>query len=144
MMTTLKNEDNLRNEDDLKSWLGVVEWVPKQCFQLLIPLKVANDTLALPIETIPVWVGSARSNSDYKAISASQQSWSLGLAELGKMLVKKNCGSKKNSKEFLVQKTFKSMKIIGQINFESKQILGPKKFCVKKFGFKNILGPKKF
>ena len=27
--------------------------------------------------------GSARSNSDYKAISASQQSWSLGLAELG-------------------------------------------------------------
>ena len=89
-------------------------------------------------------VGSARSNSDYKAISASQQSWSLGLAELGKMLVKKTVGQKKNSKEFLVQKTFKSMKIIGQINFESKQILGPKKFCVKKFGFKNILGPKKF
>ena len=27
--------------------------------------------------------GSGRSNSDYKAISASQQSWSLGLAELG-------------------------------------------------------------
>ena len=30
-----------------------------------------------------VWVGSVWSNSDYKAISASQQSWSLGLAELG-------------------------------------------------------------
>ena len=29
------------------------------------------------------WVGSGRSNSDYKAISASQQSLSLGLAELG-------------------------------------------------------------
>ena len=30
-------------------------------------------------------VGSAWSNSDYKAISASQQSWSLGLADLGKI-----------------------------------------------------------
>ena len=29
-------------------------------------------------------VGSAWSNSDYKAISASQHSWSFGLAELGK------------------------------------------------------------
>ena len=28
-------------------------------------------------------VGSGRSNSDYKAISASQYSWSFGLAELG-------------------------------------------------------------
>ena len=28
-------------------------------------------------------LGSARSNSDYNAISASQQSWSFGLAELG-------------------------------------------------------------
>ena len=31
-------------------------------------------------------VGSGRSNSDNKAISASQQSWSLGLAELGKKM----------------------------------------------------------
>ena len=29
------------------------------------------------------WVGSVWSKSDYKAISASQQNWSLGLAELG-------------------------------------------------------------
>ena len=55
----------------------------------LIHIKVANGSLALQIETIPgrvasVRVGLGRSNSDYKAISASQQSWSLGLAELGK------------------------------------------------------------
>ena len=48
-----------------------------------MPLKIANSSLALQIGTIPVWVGSVWSNSDYKAISASQQSWSLGLAELG-------------------------------------------------------------
>ena len=41
------------------------------------------------IGTIPGWVMSGRlgwgwSNSDFKAISASQQSWSIGLAELGK------------------------------------------------------------
>ena len=29
------------------------------------------------------WVGSTQSNRDYKAISASQQSWSFDLAELG-------------------------------------------------------------
>ena len=99
----------------------------------------------MQIGTILVRVKSVWSSSDHKAISASQQSLSLGLAELAKIMVKKIVGQKKkNSKEFLVQKTFKSMKIIGQINFESKQILGPKKICVKKFGFKNILGPKKF
>ena len=86
MKTTLKNEDDLKNDDDLKSWWGVVDWVPKQCVQPLIPLKVAIDTQALPIETISGRVGTGRSNSDYKAISASQQSWSLGLAELGKKI----------------------------------------------------------
>ena len=30
-------------------------------------------------------LGSCKSNSDYEAISASQQSWSFGLAELGKI-----------------------------------------------------------
>ena len=86
MKMTRKNEEDL---DDLKKLLGVVEWVPKQCFQSLIPLKDTIGSLVLQIGTIPVWVGSGRfgsgrSNSDYKAISASQQSWSLGLAELGK------------------------------------------------------------
>ena len=33
------------------------------------------------------WVGSGRSKCDYKAISASQQSWSFGLAELGKKYI---------------------------------------------------------
>ena len=60
------------------------------------------------------------------------------------MLVKKIVGQKKIQKNFWSKKLLSLMKIIGQINFESKQILGPKKFCVKKFGFKNILGPKKF
>ena len=65
------------------SSLAFVDWVSKECFQSLIPLKVANSSLALQIGTIPVWVGSVWSNSDYKAISASQLSLSLGLAELG-------------------------------------------------------------
>ena len=63
MKITLKEDDDLKNEDNLKSWWGLVDWVPKQCFQPLIPLKVANDTLALPIETIPVWVGLGRVGS---------------------------------------------------------------------------------
>ena len=37
--------------------LGVVDWVPKQCFQPLLPLKVANGTLVLLIGTIPARVG---------------------------------------------------------------------------------------
>ena len=50
----------------------------------------------MQIGTIPVWFGSGRvslgrSNSDYKAISASQQSWILGLAELGKSLLIRDC-----------------------------------------------------
>ena len=36
---------------------GVVYLVSKYCFQSLIPLKVVNSSLALQIETIPVWVG---------------------------------------------------------------------------------------
>ena len=31
-------------------------------------------------------LGSGRSNSNYNAISASQQSWSFGLAELGNII----------------------------------------------------------
>ena len=42
--------------------------------------------------------GSVRSNSEYKAISASQQSWNLGLADLGKnkvsMLKEQKCSPK--------------------------------------------------
>ena len=63
--------------------IRVLDSAPKQSFHPQIPLKVKNDTLALQIETILVLVGSARSNCDYKAISASRQSLSLGLSELG-------------------------------------------------------------
>ena len=54
--------------------------------QPLMPLKVVYGTLVPPIGTIPGLVGSGRSNSDYNAISDSQQSWSFGLAEFGKIL----------------------------------------------------------
>ena len=55
----------------------------------MFPVSVANSSIALQIGTIlvwvgSVWVGSVGSNSDYKAISASQQSWSFGLTEMGK------------------------------------------------------------
>ena len=64
------------------------------------------------------------------------------------MLVKKNLGQKKNSKEFLVQKTFKSNenyrsnKFWVQTNSGSKKILCQKIWIQKHFGSKQILGPK--
>ena len=74
--------------------------------QPLIPLKVAYGTLVLPIGTIPGRVGlgrvrSGRSNSDYNVISASQQSWSFGLAELGKKLKRKTTQEPKNNAKML-------------------------------------------
>ena len=36
--------------------MGAMDSVPKQCFQSLIPLKVANGSLALQIGTNAVWV----------------------------------------------------------------------------------------
>ena len=63
MKTTSNKEDNLKNYDELKTEDKLKKW------------------------TILVWFGLDRSNSAYKAISASQQSWSSGLAELGKIYI---------------------------------------------------------
>ena len=41
----------------------------------LVPIKVVNGSLVIKTGNIPVWVGLGWSNSDYKAITASQQSW---------------------------------------------------------------------
>ena len=71
MKTTSKNDEE---------W-----WIqfPNNVSSPLIPIKVANGSLVLQIETIAGQSGLGRSNSYYKAISASQYSWSFGLAELG-------------------------------------------------------------
>ena len=60
MKMTSKMKTTLTSEDNLKKWWGVVDWVPKQHIQPLIPLKVANDTLVWPIWTFPCWVGSGQ------------------------------------------------------------------------------------
>ena len=59
MRTTSINKDNLKNEDELKKGWGVVDWVPKQWFQPLIPLEVAHWCL---FGTITRRLGSARLN----------------------------------------------------------------------------------
>ena len=64
--------------------MRVVYSVPKQSFQLLIPSKVADGSLALQIGTILAWFGRVGPIVIFRATSASHQSWGLGLAELGK------------------------------------------------------------
>ena len=73
-MAYLKNEDGLKKRRSKKikktlkkgrlpqNWrqpqniMGVMDPVPKQSFQTLIPLKVANASLALQIVTITAWI----------------------------------------------------------------------------------------
>ena len=50
--------------------------------------------------------------------------------ELGKNAGQKNVGQKKFKKNFC-QKPLSLIKIVGQTNVESKQILGPKNLCIK-------------
>ena len=92
-----KYEDYLKNKDYLKKWRQPEKW--RQPQKLMRGGELSSNTMFPAPDTskswkwyssIAIWnysglgrVGLGRSNSDYKAISASQQSWSLGLAELG-------------------------------------------------------------
>ena len=61
----------------------------------------------------------------------------LSRATLSFPLILQKCGSK----TFLVQSPFWSKILLGSINFESEQVLGPIKFWVQtKFGSKQIFG----
>ena len=86
----LKNSDNLKNEDDLKiKTTSKIMSGGGLSFQAMFAAPNTSKS-CIWHSSIANWnysgsarVGSGRSNSDYKAISASQQSWSFGLAELG-------------------------------------------------------------
>ena len=90
----LKNSDNLKNEDDLKiKTTSKIMSGGGLSFQAMFAAPNTSKS-CIWHSSIAIWnysgsgrVGSGRSNSDYKAISASQQSWSLGLAELGKIML---------------------------------------------------------
>ena len=92
----LKNSDNLKNEDDPKiKTTSKIMSGGGLSFQAMFAAPNTSKS-CIWHSSIAIWnysgsgrfgsgrVGSGRSNSDYNAISASQQSWSFGLAELGK------------------------------------------------------------
>ena len=91
MKMTLTNEDNLKKErlTKMKSILKYHIWGSGLRSQTIFPTPDTSKSYKWQ-PSIANWnysgsarVGSVGSNSDSEAISASQQSWSLGLAELG-------------------------------------------------------------
>ena len=72
-MTTAKNEDNVKNQDNLKKWWG---WWINFPYYISSTLKVSNGSVSIEYWNYSglVRVDPAQSNSDYKAFSASQQS----------------------------------------------------------------------
>ena len=69
-----------------------------------------------------VWVGSVWSNSDYKAISASQQSWNLGLAELGKKIIISERSNQEWSKLFIAKNSISIFVHIPHIRTKTNRI----------------------
>ena len=83
----LKNSDNLKNEDDLKiKTTSKIMSGGGLSFQAMFAAPNTSKSCiwhsSIAIWNYSGWGRVGWSNSDYKAISPSQQSWSLGLAIL--------------------------------------------------------------
>ena len=93
--------------------IRVLDSVPKQCFQPLIPLNVSNGSLALQIGIFSVSV---------QKILGPKRIWSK-IIYYPKKFGPKNIGSENIMGQiFFVQKSFGSKKFVGQ------KMLGPKNF----------------
>ena len=76
----LKNEDDLQNEDDLKTLRGLSSQTMFPFHDTFLSCNWQPNIANWNYSGLG-WVGLAWSNSDFKSISASQQSWILGMAE---------------------------------------------------------------
>ena len=75
-------------------WFGLV--YEEDLKSLLVPLKVSKTSLELPLETIPVRVGSVRV-SPIMILRLTQSSWAGAGTELGKRKNMEYRGNRENT-----------------------------------------------